>query len=291
MPTKIEWCAETWNPIVGCSKISPGCDNCYAEKMARRLAGMGQEKYKGVICGDGWTGDCKFSIDEFKKPFSWKKGRMIFVCSMGDIFHKNVPFEWVDHVIATVISAPQHKYLILTKRPEIMQKYFEELYAYKRDIIRAAKRILDLLRPLHLPLPLFSLMDNLYNPIENLWLGVTGENQKEFNRRVPILLEIPTAIRYVSIEPMLGPVEAGSALGDEWSSLEEKYRILPYKTKLDWVILGGETGPGARKLKPGYVREIREQCEDSSTPFFFKSWGGKDKSGIIFGEECKEYPK
>jgi len=228
MATKIEWTDETWNPVVGCSKCSPGCDNCYAERMAYRLACMGQKKYQATtgILGymQGWNGKIYCDESALDIPLHWRKGRKIFVCSMGDLFHPSVPFEFIDKVFGVMFANPWHTYQILTKRPERWIRYIQD---------NPARR----------------LQDQKY-----IWAGITIEHP-DYKNRADILRQIPTAVRFLSIEPCLAD------MGE--LNLEE----------LDQVIVGGESGPGARPLHPDWVRSIRDQCQDAGVPFFFKQWG------------------
>lgn len=269
--TKIEWTGATWNPVVGCTKVSPGCKNCYAERMAGRQAGMeyarfqkntdayeatcGFEggKYSNVVNSKGkWNGKVYCDESALEKPLHWRKSRMIFVCSMSDLFHKDVPFDFIDRVFQTAAlcwgnqsyrrnSYPNHTFQILTKRPERMAKYMSG----------------DVLRRWGGGAPIFG-------PLQNVWLGVTAENQEQANKRIPILLQIPAAMRFVSIEPMLGPVDV-SWIWRNHDPLIDKI--------LDGVIVGGESGPKARPMHPDWVRGVRDQCVAAGVPFFFKQWG------------------
>lgn len=243
--TKIEWATKTWNPITGCTKISVGCQNCYAERMSKRLAG----RY-------GYDKDNPFKVtlhpDRLGEPLKWRKPQMVFVCSMGDLFHKDVDRGFLCRMFDVMIVAEQHTFLILTKRPGHMKSFVGSC---------------------------------VHGVPSNIWLGVTAENQETANKRIPILLQIPAAKRFVSVEPMLGPVnlynltlspethpglftvkppDGGwrtSALGNALAS------------NVDWVICGGETGPGARPMHPEWARSLRDQCVNAGVPFFFKSWG------------------
>ena len=210
--TKIEWAEKVWNPVTGCSKISPGCENCYAERMAFRLRGR---------CGypDGEPFRVTLRPQRLEEPMRWRKSSMVFVCSMGDLFHDDVPDDFIHRVFATIGQCPQHTFIILTKRPKRMKAFIEDYYAYESPT--------------------------------NVWLGVTTENQEMADRRIPILLQIPAVVRFVSVEPMLGPVDL--ARGCE---------------KIDWVICGGETGPNARPMHPDWVRSLRDQCQSAGVPFF-----------------------
>lgn len=231
MPTKIEWCHETWNPVTGCSPISEGCENCYARRMANRLRGrFGYPKdkpFKVTIHND----------DKFNRPFKWRKHRQVFVCSMGDIFHIEVPFHIQLNIWKTIEVCSHHRFLILTKRPERMKYFFDMLYR-----------------------------SGTIKPPHNLWLGVTAENQKRADERIPILLQIPAAVRFVSIEPML----------EEINLLTLREDLPPpahffYLDHLDWVIAGPETGPGARECKPEWIRNLYEECWELNVPFFDKT--------------------
>jgi len=275
MTSKIEWTDETWNPVIGCSHISAGCENCYAEKMAIRLMNMECRGYinKDVVRNStGWTGKTAFVESALHKPLHWRKPRRIFVCSMGDLFHDSVPFEWVDQVLAIAWQCPQHTFQILTKRPKRMAQYFSP-----ENLRYSARKIADLLPP-----GTFGTFDCDMNwPMENLWLGVTAENQKTADYRIPELLLIPAAVRFVSVEPMLGPVDLRrldydkGVIGiDSLAGTCGVYQLDNAECpRLDWVICGGESGPGARPMDPDWVRSLRDQCGEAETPFFFKQWG------------------
>ncbi len=217
--TKIEWTDKTWNPITGCTKISQGCANCYAETMARRLNAMGLEKYSN---GFNLTlhSDC---LDE---PLQWKKSHNIFVCSMSDLFHKDVTFDFIDKVMMTIKKTPQHRYQILTKRAERMAEYFET-----REIP------------------------------QNAWLGVTVEAQSS-KTRIDILRNLNAPIRFLSCEPLI----------------EDLCTLNLYN--IDWVIVGGESGPNARPMKEEWVLSIKEQTEIQGSSFFFKQWGTWGCDGV-----------
>lgn len=228
MTTKIDWTDETWNPIVGCSKCSPGCQNCYAEKMAARLASMKIRGYTEVVSADRkWNGKTAFVESALDKPLRWRKPRRIFVCSMSDLFHKTVPSNRVYSILEVTQKTQQHQYQILTKRPRKM-----------RGCINGFKNR-------HGGLPL-----------KNVWLGVTAESQTEADKRIPYLLDTPAALRFISVEPMLGPINLSEYIG-----------------ALDWVICGGESGPEARPMHPDWARDLRDQCAAAGVPFFFKQWG------------------
>jgi len=234
MPTKIEWVknqdgtkGETWNPVTGCTKVSPGCEYCYAERMAKRLAGR---------CG--YPADEPFRVtlhsERLEEPLRWRKPRVVFVCSMGDLFHQDVPFEFIDDVFETIANAPQHIFQILTKRSRRMMVYMLDMGAR----LRYRGVMVDDVLP-------------------NVWLGVSAENQQAADQRIPFLMSAPAAIRFVSAEPLLGEIDLSRGL----------------ERGLDWLIVGGESGPGARPMHPDWVRSIRDQCVNAGVPFFFKQWG------------------
>lgn len=254
---------ETWNPIVGCSKVSPGCDNCYAERMAFRIAQMqlknhGKNGYHytevSKLTSIGWTGETRLVYNQLNWPLVWKSPRMVFVCSMGDLFHETVSHESLKQVFQIIHDNPQHIFIVLTKRPDRMAKFF-------------------------------SLLKNgdVETNFPNVWLGVTAENQEQANKRIPILLQIPAAKRFVSIEPMLGPVDLTAICPAkiETISLNVLSGFATNQTQsfrdglpvLDWVICGGESGPKARPMHPDWVYSLREQCTSANVPFFFKQWG------------------
>lgn len=259
--SKILWCDETINPVVGCSKVSGGCQNCYAENMARRLAAMGMEQYqrvttfKGTIGCDklkyeGWSGTTYYVPSELEKPFKWKKPRTIFISSMGDLFHESVPFGWVDNLLCCAGMNQQHTFILLTKRAVRMAEYFK------------------------------SATGSGYKPLKNVFIGVSVEDQITADARIPVLLQMPAAKRFISLEPMIGPVDLSRYyLADKLNNgrypfpyLEEKNRT-KWVDLLDGVILGGESGPKARPLHPEWVRTVRDQCAAAGIPFMFKQWG------------------
>ena len=310
MANPIGWCDETINPVIGCSKVSPGCKNCYAERMAARLALMPQtaERYAGITDRGKWTGETEFVESELAKPLSWKKPRRIFVGSMTDIFHESVLDEWIDAVFGLMSLCGQHTFMILTKRPERMKEWVTTHNVgvcqigllCETDIDVSSKTETGRLRKHD---------DSAVNdwPLPNVWLGVTAENQEEADKRIPLLLQTPAAKRFVSVEPMLGEIDLAKYLPSQnrvQSTIfsAEKNGTVPIL--LDWVICGGESGPGARPVHPGWVRGLRDQCQGAGVPFFFKSWGefspftyngvkrvGKAKAGHLpDGVEWRQFP-
>jgi protein gp37 len=281
MPTKIEWCNETWGPLTGCSKISPGCQNCYAERMAKRLAG----RY-------GYSKDDPFGVtfhhDKLSQPLKWKKPRRIFVCSMGDLFHEDVPFDFIAAIFGVMAFCQCHTFIVLTKRPDRMARFFKDFHYgdYQRNYNWWKNEAASLLNR-HSPKTVFGIRlrpEPKELPLPNVWLGVTAENQEQADKRIPVLLQIPAAVHFVSIEPMLSEIDISRwTINHGYSNSELKEMQLsgaiPFGgyvhggTDLDWVILGGETGPGARPMHPDWARSIRDQCHSAGTPFFFKQWG------------------
>lgn len=230
--SKIEWTQATWNPITGCTKISEGCKYCYAEKLVRRLKGMHQEKYRNGF-------EVTLHEKNLKDPLSWKKPKMIFVCSMSDLFHKDVPLSFIQKVFETMKEATQHKFQVLTKRAERLPE-----------------------------------INNFLSWPDNVWLGVTVELEK-YLYRIEHLKKTGAKTKFISFEPLLGMINKINLEG------------------IDWVIAGGESGPGARPMENDWVRSIRNNCLEQNTPFFFKQWGGvsKKKNGrILDGRAWDEYP-
>jgi protein gp37 len=231
--TKIEWTEATWNPVTGCSKVSPGCLNCYAERMAKRLQAMGQRNYR-----DGFA--VRTHLHMLELPLKWAKPRMVFVNSMGDLFHERVPDSFIRRVFEVMGNTPRHTYQILTKRADRLSKVASKL-----------------------PWP------------RNVWMGVTVEDNDRLYR-VGRLRDIPSEVKFLSIEPLLGPLPGLDLAG------------------IDWVIVGGESGPGARPMNQSWVIEIRNACLHKNVPFFFKQWGGKRKKTsdrILEGDIWNQMPQ
>lgn len=218
--SRIEWTEATWNPVTGCTKVSSGCKNCYAERLARRLQAMGIPRYRNGFA-------VTLHPDALDMPKRWRRSRMVFVNSMSDLFHEDVPPEFIQQVFATMHDCPQHTFQILTKR---------------------GARLRDLAPVLE------------WTP--NIWMGVSVENQHAL-WRIAALQTVPAHVRFLSCEPLLGPLDN-----------------LPLDG-IHWVIVGGESGPGARPMDPAWVRAILAQCRRAGVPFFFKQWGGvrKDRTG------------
>lgn len=263
----IEWTDSTWNPITGCSVVSPGCTNCYAMKLAgTRLKhtpsriGLTDMSKAGPV----WNGKVRFNENMLDQPLRWRKPRMIFVCAHGDLFHENVPDEWIDQVFAVMALTQQHTFQVLTKRPERMLKYMTG--QYRSAMVEGnAQRIYhgrtgdD---------PSMWLAVNL--PLPNVWIGVSVENQETADERIPLLMKTPAAIRWLSCEPLLGLVDL------QLGGCDHKYYSctdIGCWSGLDWIVAGGESQTGARPSHPDWFRSLRDGCAEADIPFFFKQWG------------------
>ena len=234
--TSIEWTDATWNPVTGCTKISPGCDHCCAERFSERFRGTPGHPFE--------TGfDLTLRPERIEQPLRWRSPRMIFVNSMSDLFHKEIPRDFVARVFDTMEAAPWHTFQVLTKRSSLMRNFLRARYGTQRG-------------PSH------------------MWFGVSIEDGTKASR-IKHLREAPAGVRFLSIEPLIGPVGKLDLSG------------------IDWVIVGGESGPGARPMKEEWAIHIRNQCIDAAVPFFFKQWGGRTpKTGgrLLQGKEWSEFP-
>lgn len=230
--SKIEWTETTWNPSTGCTKISEGCKNCYAERMSKRLCAMGTEKYRNGF-------ELTLHNEVLNEPKTWKAPRTVFVNSMSDLFHEEMPFTFIQQVFTTMNQCPRHTFQVLTKRADMLFKYDEKLKWTK-----------------------------------NIWMGVTVESDKQISR-ISALRHCSANVKFLSIEPLL--------------------TAMPYLdlSGIDWVIVGGESGPGARPLLESWVIDIKKMCQNQNVPFFFKQWGGinKKKNGrLLQGKVWSEMP-
>jgi protein gp37 len=248
--SRIEWTDATWNPIRGCSRVSDGCRNCYAETVANRFCKPGSP-YEGVvrIGADGkgtgqWNGEIKFVEERLLDPLKWKHPRRIFVNSMSDLFHEKVTDEMLTRIFAVMALCPRHTFQVLTKRPERMKAYI--------TLDWEPRRYIEGEEPWSLP---------------NVWLGVSVEDQKTANARIPLLLQTPAAKRFLSAEPLLGEIDLAAVPRVDVSHVPVGAQLL------HWVICGGESGPGARPMHPDWARSLRNQCAAAKVPFFFKQWG------------------
>lgn len=232
----IEWTDATWNPVTGCTKITRGCDNCYAERFAERWRGIPGHPFENGF-------DLTLRPERVQQPLRWKRPRMIFVNSMSDLFHKKVPKRFIDSVFDTMEAAHWHVFQVLTKRSSLMRNYLRARYGDGRG-------------PAH------------------IWCGVSVEDAKA-KPRLAHLRESPAGVRFLSVEPLIGAVGTMDLTG------------------INWVIVGGESGPGARPIHLEWIREVRDQCLDQNVAFFFKQWGGpRPKSGgrELDGQEWNQFP-
>jgi protein gp37 len=280
--THIEWCDATWNPITGCSVVSAGCKHCYAMRLAgTRLrhhpsrAGLTRPTSAGPV----WTGQVRFNEDWLDQPLRWKKPRRIFVCAHGDLFHESVPDEWIDRVFAVMALAPQHTFQVLTKRPRRMLDWF------RRNPYKHILRQVDAVRDSRPNLIGIGVSDPNIIPWRQVWIGVSVEDQATADERIPRLLQTPAAVRFVSAEPLLGPVRLPFARIGEWNSLAREHGQEHAATALDWIIAGGESGPGARPAHPDWFRSLRDQCRAADVPFFFKQWGEWAPVGPLYSND------
>lgn len=281
--TSIEWTqrpgtkGETWNPIVGCKIISPGCKRCYAMKEAMRqircAAGLKRSThYEGTVeTVNGrtvWTGEIKIAPDSiFLKPLTWRSPRTVFVNSMGDLFHEDVPDEQIDRAVAIMALCPQHTFQVLTKRAERMREYVTSREHVIGHILAAQDMV-------HAGAIKGPAEIQIAWPLPNVWLGVSTERQQEADERIPLLLQTPAAVRFISAEPLLGPIDVRQYL-EEWSEQIDDITIR-WNAGLDWVIAGGESGDNEDMPRPtnaAGVRSLRDQCKAAGVPFFFKKWG------------------
>jgi protein gp37 len=279
--TGIEWADATWNVVIGCDKVSPGCDNCYAIRTATRMSANPNPKistaYAGTAAAGEWTGQINMLPDRLILPYHWARPRKIFVNAQSDLFHADVTDEFIAAVFAVMACTPQHTYQILTKRPARMRSLMQSELFREMIFTREAGQgpMAHILEPEGWPLP-------------NVWLGVSVEDQKRADLRIPALLETPAAVRWISAEPLLGPI---TLAGDDtrspyWLTGEpawaEPAPVGPHgilmsdlimKPGLDWVVVGGESGPKARPMHPAWARQLRNQCAVAGVPFLFKQWG------------------
>lgn len=249
--TAIEWThldgyrGVTWNAVTGCDRVSPGCDNCYALTLAKRLKAMGNPRYqndgRAPSSGPGFA--VTLHPDKVEEPLRWKKPHVVFVNSMSDLFHASVPRAFVDRMLRTMEATPQHIYQVLTKRPARMAMLLRELQP---------------------------------RPLPNVWFGTSVETQEYADKRIPLLLEAPAAIRFLSCEPLLGPLD-----------------LTPWISSLDWIITGGESGPRFRPVDVEWVRAIRDQSVNAQVAFFHKQNGGrtpKARGRDLDGRTWDEFP-
>lgn len=292
--SKIDWTDATWNPLAGCTKVSPGCAHCYAEIMANRLKAMGNINYQGVVDEQGrWSGQIALIPSALEQPLHWKRPRMIFVDSMSDLFHPTVPSGWINKVFEVMMKAKWHTFQVLTKRPERMAEFLNGAEWWINAEPESRKHI---------------------------WLGASIENQRMARKRIPILQNVSAEVRFLSCEPMLGWIDLSEAVEpdkDAWDEVNayrddddepeefveeceaeldwvnfgndlvenpahrewerNRQARAGFKTLkhgvIDWVICGGESGPKARPMNPDWAKWLRNECKEAGIPFFFKQWG------------------
>lgn len=346
--THIEWTDATWNPITGCSVVSAGCKHCYAMKLAgARLqhhpsrAGLTVETKAGPV----WNGQVRLNEAWLDQPLRWRRPRRIFVCAHGDLFHESVPDEWIDQVFAVMMLAPWHTFQVLTKRPERALEYLTAKWQpapaqtvavpgftrfkipaetegdTRRDYIVDACYAVAELAGLDQRKGFWRADDTAEHshsawPLPNVWLGVSVEDQAAADERIPLLLQTPAAVRWVSAEPLLGPVDLTDIDGGAWRELpaeewiegmddddnppamridalagQRLHRFGDYSercSRIDWVVAGGESGTGARPMHPDWARSLRDQCAAAGVPFLFKQWGAwaPDWDGAMTCASC-----
>jgi len=254
--TTIAWTDETINPIVGCSRVagSPGCERCYAATAAKTARLQQFPQYQKVA---KWNGTVEFVEKQLEKPYEWKKSKKIFICSMADIFHENVPFNWVEEIFYMIENCPQHTFQILTKRPERMIEFFDWYIARNSD----------------------HSVELQWTMPDNIWLGVSCENQAMADKRIPLLMQIPAKVRFLSCEPLLEPINLSKFLPIEWSEIAEDWieswpGIGSYSTDYpNWIIVGLESGSNARRCDLQAVHSIINQCQTAKVKVFCKQLG------------------
>ena len=230
--SKIEWTESTWNPVTGCTKISPGCKNCYAQTFAERFRNVDGHPYQQGF-------DITLRPERLNLPLRWKKPKMIFVNSMSDLFLQEIPDEYIDKVFVSMESADRHTFQVLTKRAERMVDWTSKKYGIDESMLPA-----------------------------NIWIGVSVEDEN-YNYRIELLQKIPASIKFISFEPLLGSVNLTSE----------------HLKGIDWVIVGGESGPKARKMQKEWIDNIFQTCQEAGVPFFFKQWGAFDSEGKKVGKK------
>jgi protein gp37 len=262
--TAIGWTDATWNPVTGCSKVSPGCEHCYAEAVSHRFGWTTQP----------WTlrnaaANVQLHPERLMHPLRWQAPRKVFVNSMSDLFHPAVPDAFLNEVFAVMAEASHHIFQVLTKRPERMRDFMQDVWTGQHE------------------------------PLPNVWLGVSCEDQRRADERIPLLLQTPAVVRFLSCEPLLGPVDL-TALpvplpgpGHDTVPVNVLHRTSVFAPKIHWVIVGAESGPGARPMDDGWVRSLRDQCQGANVPFFFKQRchnGHKETDPLLDGRQWLEYP-
>jgi protein gp37 len=292
----IEWTDATWNPLRGCSRVSAGCQHCYAERVAARFSGPGMP-YEGLIhpTTKGWNGSVRMVPEVLDQPLRWRKPRKVFVNSMSDLFHESVPDEWINQIFDVMercshsewhgsqrgwTFAGLHTFQILTKRPARMLSYITARLAKKQAYADQFKNCpTEGMR--NSPAAAWAKQD-ASAVRTHIWLGVSVEDQATADERIPLLLKCPAAVRWLSCEPLLGPINfrwrpyAHEAAGEDYRTYLDRMGSVDHLESLkgiDWIVAGGESGPGARPMHPDWARSLRDQCASAVVPFFFKQWG------------------
>jgi protein gp37 len=287
----IEWTDASWNPVRGCTKVSPGCKHCYAETFAERFRGVPGHPYEQGF-------DPRLAPEVLEQPLRWRKPRRIFVCSMADLFHDKVPDDYIAAVFGVMAACPQHTFQVLTKRAERLAKWFawvdererqrRVLYPDHEPAWRVGQMLalallsassLSGFRPSRKTTGHESFDPRLQPwPLPNVWIGVSAERQMEAQARIPLLLQAPAVVHFVSAEPLLGPLDLDriQSPGGFWNCLRRSIMLTSPNDprRVGWVIAGGESGPGARGMDPAWALSLRDQCVAARVPFFFKQWGG-----------------
>jgi len=316
--SKIGWTEDTWNPILGCDRVSPGCDGCYAIRSAHRLAHNPNEKVKASAAGTthyagdrlDWTGQVNLLSDRLAQPFRWRNPRRVFVNSQSDLFHKDVPAEYIAVVFLVMAATPRHTYQVLTKRHGRMRSLLNSERFFDMMTAAARKAYYENL----LPIP----GDLGYRwPLPNVHLGVSVEDQDWADKRIPALLDTPAAVRWVSAEPLLGPVSldlprcdthdrrdlftdtngfqrCSACAADGWSGELSYGHWLRQDGLISWVVVGGESGPTARRMDLAWARSLAVECASEGVPFYFKQLGtvlAREVGATGKGEDPAEWPE
>jgi len=279
--TTIEWTDATWNPIRGCSIVSEGCRNCYAMRQAhRQSSGAYQGLTRLGAHGPTWTGDVRLVPEVIDHPLRVRKPHMIFVNSMSDLFHPGVQDEWIDHIFAVMRQAKHHQFQVLTKRPERMLAYLTTATHQGK----AAESRVRAIAPPNTPRHWYH-STNWRWPLPNVWLGVSAEDQPTADQRIPLLLQTPAAVRWVSAEPLLGALDLERYLWPNVCTAKTHQAGVCRESRIDWLVVGGESGAGARPMHPEWVRTLRDQATRAGVPFFFKQWGAWARTKDLTAEQ------